>query len=296
MESWAFALGVRPLGQATAKAAPTAQVAPFVGSVPISRTVAASGTRPSAKMWISTAALLAVLAISGILLYRTRSKGSQITGGVSYTPSPAQKLPESVSTPRSGLPTTRSAPGKEAAATIIRPVETVWNPSISFESSTTDIVKGAQVTLTWRVENAADTKLDGGSVESQGKRVISPSSDTTYHLVATGPNGASKSQDVTVHVIAPVPPAVQQPAITAFEVVPATVEQCSIAILRWTVRGASRVSIDSGIGAVDPTTGYRTIRALTTNRYTLTADGPGGSVSHEVTLSVSPGTKSSCGQ
>jgi hypothetical protein len=91
-------------------------------------------------------------------------------------------------------------------------------------------------------------------------------------------------------------PAIIGPTITAFEAVPSPVKQCSVAILRWTVKGASNVIIGPEVGSVDPSSGYRVVRPTRTTRYTLRADGPGGSVSQDVTLSVVHATRANCGQ
>lgn len=96
---------------------------------------------------------------------------------------------------------------------------------------------------------------------------------------------------------APAPaPSITAPTISAFEAVPSPVEQCAVAILRWTVKGASGVSIVPGIGAVSATSGYRIVRPLQTMQYTLRAEGPGGSTSRDVTLAVVDAGRSSCGQ
>jgi len=84
------------------------------------------------------------------------------------------------------------------------------------------------------------------------------------------------------------------PRIAAFEAVPASADQCQVVVLRWTVESASTVSVDPGIGIVSPTSGYKVVRPLQTTRYVLKADGPGGSASRDVTISVSRATRSTC--
>ena len=91
-------------------------------------------------------------------------------------------------------------------------------------------------------------------------------------------------------------PQMALPTVVAFEAVPSPVEQCAVAILRWTVKGASSASIDPEVGNVDPSSGYKVVRPIQTTRYTLRAEGPGGSVSRDVTLSVVRATRASCGQ
>jgi hypothetical protein len=95
---------------------------------------------------------------------------------------------------------------------------------------------------------------------------------------------------------APDLPTSAAPVIEAFEAVPTSVEQCALTMLRWTVRGASAVSIAPGVGAVETVSGYTVVHPVQSTRYQLTAEGPGGTVSSEVTVSVSNATRSTCEQ
>jgi hypothetical protein len=119
--------------------------------------------------------------------------------------------------------------------------------------------------------------------------------DDFQQRVDTGSKAISKTQGTGGLATSQTPLSSPAPTIVAFEAVPTPVEQCGVAVLRWTVKGASTVSIDSGIGVVDAV-GYRALRPLQTTRYTLTASGPGGSANRDVTLSVSNVTRSTCGQ
>jgi hypothetical protein len=119
--------------------------------------------------------------------------------------------------------------------------------------------------------------------------------DEFQQQIDAGSPTLSKSQADGGLSTSQAPPSIPAPTIVAFEAVPTPVEQCAVAILRWTVKGASSVSIDSGVGAVGAT-GYRALRPLQTTRYTLTANSPGGSVNRDVTLSVSHAMRSTCGQ
>jgi hypothetical protein len=119
--------------------------------------------------------------------------------------------------------------------------------------------------------------------------------DHSQEQIAFGLKPFSKGQDGD----APFPsqaPQMAPPIVAAFEAVPSPVEQCAIAILRWTVKGASNAAIGPEIGSVDPSSGYKVVRAIQTTRYTLRAVGPGGSVSRDVTLSVAHATRANCGQ
>jgi hypothetical protein len=82
--------------------------------------------------------------------------------------------------------------------------------------------------------------------------------------------------------------------VVAFEATDVSADPCPVRILRWTITGATIVSIEPGIGAVDPSSGYTNIRPLRTTRYTLTAKGAGGSISRNVTVAVSRAAAIAC--
>ena len=121
--------------------------------------------------------------------------------------------------------------------------------------------------------------------------------------------GAPKAP-ATPKAQAPEPPKAQAPspipqeaprpatdlAIATFEAVPASIEQCKVAILRWTVTGAKSVSIEPGLGSVNPSSGYKVVRPLQTTQYTLRViNASGTTVSREVMLIVSSAGRLGCG-
>ena len=67
---------------------------------------------------------------------------------------------------------------------------------------------------------------------------------------------------------------------------PTSIESGACAALTWATANATDASIDSGIGNV-PASGSRQVCPTSTTRYTLTANGPGGSRSDSTTLTVS---------
>jgi hypothetical protein len=92
------------------------------------------------------------------------------------------------------------------------------------------------------------------------------------------------------------PNAVRPPAIASFEAVPFPAGGCGVAILRWAVTGATALSIEPGVGAVGPSSGYKIVRPVQTTKYTLQAKGEGGSfVTRDVTFTVSGAGKPPCG-
>ncbi len=75
---------------------------------------------------------------------------------------------------------------------------------------------------------------------------------------------------------------------------PSSVDSGGCANLTWATAGASDVSIDSGVGSVNAS-GSKQVCPTATTRYTLTANGPGGSRTESTTLTVNeknaPGPK-----
>ncbi|HKR65875.1 MAG TPA: hypothetical protein VJZ00_19245 [Thermoanaerobaculia bacterium] len=75
------------------------------------------------------------------------------------------------------------------------------------------------------------------------------------------------------------------PAIDAFTVAPSPIKPGQSTILSWSVRDATTVTIDQGIGAV-PANGSRLVTPSVTTTYVLTATGPGGTTTSRVTVFV----------
>jgi tetratricopeptide (TPR) repeat protein len=82
------------------------------------------------------------------------------------------------------------------------------------------------------------------------------------------------------------------PAIASFEAVPFAAGGPGVMILRWTITGATAASIEPGVGAVRPSSGYKIVRPVQTTTYTLQVKGEGeSSVSRDVTFTVSSAGK-----
>jgi OOP family OmpA-OmpF porin len=84
-------------------------------------------------------------------------------------------------------------------------------------------------------------------------------------------------------VVAPPPPA---PAVS-LSASPATIDQSQCTTLTWSSANASSAAIDQGIGSVD-LNGSRQICPPNTTRYTITAQGVGGSQTATTTVVVNP--------
>jgi len=85
---------------------------------------------------------------------------------------------------------------------------------------------------------------------------------------------------------APTPEAVRVPAPTiSLSASPTSVEAGSCATLTWSTSNATSVSIDPGIGTVEPS-GSKQVCPSSTTRYTLTANGTGGSRTDSASVEV----------
>lgn len=67
-------------------------------------------------------------------------------------------------------------------------------PTATLSASPDVIQQGQSTTLSWQTQNASDITIQGlGTVPASGSRSVSPSSSTTYTLVAKGPGGSQDS-------------------------------------------------------------------------------------------------------
>jgi peptidoglycan-associated lipoprotein len=77
----------------------------------------------------------------------------------------------------------------------------------------------------------------------------------------------------------------QKPTVAEFSAEPSSIERGQSAVVRWSVANATEVSINNGIGTVQ-STGTRRVIPSDTTTYTLTAVGPGGSITANATVTV----------
>jgi peptidoglycan-associated lipoprotein len=82
------------------------------------------------------------------------------------------------------------------------------------------------------------------------------------------------------------PPAPSAPVVAQFTAEPSTIQRGQSATLRWEISGeATNVSINQGIGTVR-STGSQQVSPTNSTTYTLTATGPGGSITGSATVAV----------
>jgi YVTN family beta-propeller protein len=140
------------------------------------------------------------------------------------------------------------------------------------------IASGKTALLLWSSIKASSITIDQGigSVGTSGSYAISPNETTTYTITASGPGGiATASATVTVY---------EAPQVT-ISANPQTIYAGQSSLLTWSSSNADHVSIDNGIGNVEPS-GSMTVNPAKTTTYTITASGPGGVAKASATLTV----------
>jgi peptidoglycan-associated lipoprotein len=95
------------------------------------------------------------------------------------------------------------------------PAQTVAAPTAKITATPAVISAGDQVVLSWRTADATGVSIDGiGDVPTSGVKTVTPTTSTSYHLVATGPGGTT---DDTTRVTVNTAPAVAVPTNTMSE-------------------------------------------------------------------------------
>jgi peptidoglycan-associated lipoprotein len=89
------------------------------------------------------------------------------------------------------------------------PPATAPAPTAQISATPASISAGDQVVLTWRTTDATSVSIDGvGDVPTSGVKTVTPTTSTSYHLVARGDGGTA---DATARVTVNAPPAVVVP-------------------------------------------------------------------------------------
>ena len=175
---------------------------------------------------------------------------------------------------------------------------TSGTPSIVFSASTNTITPGQSVALTWQASNSTSVTIMASTASPPGSRTVvtssqvsgsvndSPTQTTTYTAVATGPGGSSPPQVTIVQVAQPV-----LPQITQFTANPAAVSAGQTTTISWATTNATSVTIappvpqNEGTGAL-PTSGSSIVPVNATTTFTITASGPGGTATKNLTVQV----------
>jgi hypothetical protein len=154
----------------------------------------------------------------------------------------------------------------------------------SFVSSPPEIQSGQSTTLTWSILGATTVTIDPeiGAVSGVGTKSVSPTVTTDYTISATNGNGTTTQKTtITVNPVKPV--------ISSFALNPNVITAGESATLSWSVTGATRVTINQGVGDV-ALTGSKQVTSTSSVTYVLTAINTAGTVTQSVNLSVASKT------
>ncbi len=168
----------------------------------------------------------------------------------------------------------------QARVTVAAPLSpTAW---ISADPQRID--QGQSSVITWSTSNATRAELNGRSVALQGSEEVTPATDASYMLVATGPGGQATDEDrILVDVaVAPQPTAPLPPTIS-ISVTPDRVNAGDLSRLTWSSTRATTVRIN---GAREETAGSRAVYPAATHIFYAMAEGPGGQARDSATLTV----------
>jgi peptidoglycan-associated lipoprotein len=92
------------------------------------------------------------------------------------------------------------------------PPATAPAPTAQISATPTTISAGDQVVLSWRTTDATAVSIEGiGDVPTSGVKTVTPTTSTSYHLVAKGEGGTA---DASARVTVNAPPAVVVPTNT----------------------------------------------------------------------------------
>ncbi len=164
---------------------------------------------------------------------------------------------------------TATAGAQQRTATV---AVTVNSPPIisNFFASPENIEYGRTSLLRWNVSGANSVRIepDVGPVPSAGNYAVTPTSTTTYVLVAES-ECCVVSESVVVRVDAGFP-SPYIPTVNLFNVQPNSIYAGGSANLQWSVSGADQVYIDHGIGQVG-SSGSVNVSPSSSTTYTLTA-------------------------
>jgi hypothetical protein len=150
------------------------------------------------------------------------------------------------------------------------------------------LIQGQSAQLNWLVSpELSSLTLDDGTgpidvlaqtIDGEGSIMVSPTVTTTYTLTGVGSLG-SESLEIAIAVD-------ESAVINSFVSSVAEASPGSNITLFWDVTNGSNVTIDNGIGAVDPVSGSVIVPVNEEMMFTLTATNSQGAVTKSVTIAL----------
>jgi hypothetical protein len=190
--------------------------------------------------------------------------------------------------------TQTTKPATPAPATPTQPAQPTSGPVINyFFAGPACVVKDHSTTLAWKVTGADSVNIDQGIglMGPSGNITVSCGQPVTYTLTAKA--GSMTTTDSTTITVAAPPASGTLPVVNYFDTTPNKIPPGEIITILWGVTGADSVSIDNGIGKVDPQGRYG-VKLQRTTTYNLTATNSAGSSIAQLTAQVQePGLVSS---
>ncbi len=152
---------------------------------------------------------------------------------------------------------------------------------LRFQAAPATIISGEASTLSWATENAASVSIPGvgENLPPNGSRAVSPTTSTTYTLVARNADGREVSAAATVTVTLG-----QVPRVLSFSGSPLQITPGGNSQLCWQVENVTEVTI-SGLGQ-QQASGCVSVSPATTTTYTLTARNNQGQITASTTITV----------
>jgi hypothetical protein len=185
---------------------------------------------------------------------------------------------------------TATGPAGQATAQAVVTVTAAPPVVVGFSAQPPSITAGQTATLSWETANATAVDIDNGvgtGLPATGSAQVTPAATTQYLMTVSGPGGQTTAQ-VTVTV-----GAVGAPTIVSFTATPQQVSPGTSIALEWETQNATTVTIDNGIGA-QAVTGQVQISPSVSTTYTLTAEGPGGTTTAQVSVTVASSNGDQC--
>lgn len=157
-------------------------------------------------------------------------------------------------------------------------------PAVTLSVSSSSIISGSSVALTWSSTDATTCTASGGWSGAQatsGTQSLSPISSTTYTLICTGVGGTD-TKSVTVNVTAGT---VFTPTVSLLSSSSAIVAGSS-ATLTWSSTNATSCTASGGWSGTQATSGSQSVTPTSNTTYTITCGGVAKSVTVNVTAKV----------
>lgn len=165
-------------------------------------------------------------------------------------------------------------------------IDFIPSPVISFNIEKAKIENSESTKLSWEITNAVKANLLYDEIVEEipliGKNEFSPIRNTTFKIVVIAlDNTTIIEKELSVQVF-------EKPLINFFNAEPDVVLDCVPVILSWNVENAKRVTIDNGIGEVEPIGTKKSLLQKNRTFFTLTAHGELSDCSQEVIVRLFP--------